>query len=257
MAGTILSSDQNGVRTLALNRPRRLNALNSELLSDLNAALGAAQKDESAKVIVLCGTGRAFCSGDDLKEFREQTGSEEAVRRHIEAIQNITRLVVLGDKVVLGAIHGWAVGGGLEWAINCDLTIFAEDTRCFFPEIRWGMFPTGGVTAILPRLIGLQRTRELMLFGAEFNARQALDMNLAWKVVANDHLCAFAQETAERIAALPQGSVRDLKRVLNRAGSIDVEGALALETEATVRSFLDPETRRRVGEFQRAGQEQN
>ncbi len=249
MAGTVLTEDRNGVRTVTLNRPERLNALNRELLDDLCAALDAALADEQVGALVLCGAGRAFCSGDDLKDFEDQTGGEAVTRSFIESIQTVTRRIVLGDKIVVGAIHGWAVGGGLEWTINCDLAVFAESAKCFFPEIKWGMFPTGGVTAILPRIVGLAKTRELMLLGESFGAAEALEMGLAWKVVPDDVVSETAYEAAERIAALPRGAVRDLKRVLNRAGSLDIEGALKLETEATIRGFLDPATIERVRRF--------
>ena len=82
--------------------------------------------------------------------------------------------MVLGDTPVIGAIRGWAVGGGLEWVINCDFAIAAEGTRFFFPEIALGVFVTGGVTALLPRLVGLQRARELIMLGERFDAAQAL-----------------------------------------------------------------------------------
>ena len=149
---------------------------NHALLADLLAALDAALADEAVGALVLRGAGRAFCAGDDLKEIESQTAHEAATRAFIESIQAVTRRLVLGDKVVVGAIHGWAVGGGLEWAIDCDLAVFAESTRCFFPEIAWGMFPTGGVTAILPRIVGLAKTRELLLLGETFGAAQAHEM---------------------------------------------------------------------------------
>ena len=112
-----------------------------------------------------------------------------------------------------------------------------------------GHVPDRGVTAILPRIVGLAKTRELMLLGETFSAAEAYEMGLAWRVVPDDAVFETAHETAARIAALPRGAVRELKRVLNRAGSLDVEGALALETEATVRRFLDPETAERVKSF--------
>ena len=210
MAGTVLAEVTAGVATLTLNRPERLNALNDTLLADLCAALDAALADDGVGVLVLRGAGRAFCSGDDLKEIENQTAGEAETRAFIETIQEVSRRLVLGDKVVVGAIHGWAVGGGLEWAINCDLAVFGESTRCFFPEIRWGMFPTGGVTAILPRIVGLAKTRELLLLGETFGAREAHEMGLAWRVVPDDAVFETAHETAERIAALPQGAVREL-----------------------------------------------
>ena len=249
MPGTVLLETREGVATLTLNRPERLNALNDALLADLCAGLDAALADDAAGALVLRGAGRAFCSGDDLKEIEHQSAGEEQVRAFIESIQAVTQRLVLGDKPVVGAIHGWAVGGGLEWAINCDLAVFAAGTKCFFPEIGWGMFPTGGVTAILPRIVGLAKTRELLLLGETFDAGEALAMGLAWKVVPDDAVFETAHEAAARIAALPRPAVRDLKRVLNRAGSFDIEGAMRLETEATVRRFLDPETVERVKGF--------
>ena len=249
MAGTVLTGITDGVATLTLNRPERLNALNGVLLADLCAALDEALADDRVGALVLRGAGRAFCSGDDLKDIENQTASEAETRAFIEAIQDVSRRLVLGDKVVVGGIHGWAVGGGLEWAINCDLAVFGEGTRCFFPEIKWGMFPTGGVTAILPRIVGLAKTRELLLLGETFGAAEAQEMGLAWRVVPDGAVFETAHETAARIAALPQGAVRELKRVLNRSGGLDIEGALALEAEATVRRFLDPETAERVKGF--------
>ena len=176
MAGTVLSGVTAGVATLTLNRPERLNALNATLLADLCTALDAALADDGVGALVLRGAGRAFCSGDDLKEIENQTAGEAETRTFIESIQEVSRRLVLGDKVVVGAIHGWAVGGGLEWAINCDLAVLGEGTKCFFPEIKWGMFPTGGVTAILPRIVGLAKTRELMLAGRDlWRCRSARD----------------------------------------------------------------------------------
>jgi enoyl-CoA hydratase/carnithine racemase len=113
------------------------------------------------------------------------------------------------------------------------------------------MFPTGGATALLPRIIGLQKTRELMFMGHEFTAADALAMGIACRVVPDADLLAAAQETAEHIAALPQQSTRALKRVLLAVGVDTFERALDLETEATTLSFLDPETKKRVASFGR------
>jgi enoyl-CoA hydratase/carnithine racemase len=252
MAGTVLYAEGGeGVRVVTLNRPHRLNAINAELLADLRAALGAAQSDAGVRAVVLAGAGRAFCSGDDLKDFGDQARGAAETKAYIEALQDVTRAIVLGDRPVIGAIHGWAVGGGLEWMIDCDLAVLAQGTRCFFPEVSLGMFVTGGASALLPRLVGLQKARELILFGERFDAAEALAMGLAWKVVPEAGVMPLALETARRIAALPERAVRDLKRVLNRALACDVEGALTLETEAAVQAFLDPATAAHVGRFKR------
>ena len=166
MTDTVLSQDVlDGVRVITLNRPERLNAISPALLDDLNRALKDADSAESVRAIVLTGAGRAFCSGDDLKDFDQQLGDELKVRAYVESIQDVTRTIVLGNTPVIGAVRGWAVGGGLEWVINCDFAVAAEGTRFFFPELSWGLFVTGAVSGLLPRLIGLQRARDGRLPG--------------------------------------------------------------------------------------------
>jgi enoyl-CoA hydratase/carnithine racemase len=250
MTGTVLAEDAgDGVRVVTLNRPHRLNAILPELLEDLIAALHAADRDPAVRAVVLTGAGRAFCSGDDLKDFGAQAGDAAATRAYIERIQDVTRAIVLGDPPVIGAIRGWAVGGGLEWVINCDFAVAAADTCFFFPEISWGLFVTGGVTDLLPRLVGLQKARELIMLGKRFDAAQAREWGLVWKVVEDSALMAEALALAKRIAALPQGPVRDLRRILARRAGDGLDAAMARETDATVRGFLDPDTAKRIAGF--------
>ena len=138
MVSTVLVSRKNSVCILTLNRPERLNALNSTMLEELQAALEAANSDEGIGAIVLTGSGSSFCSGDDLKEFDEQSSDPKHTHNFVESIQDITRQLVHGEKVVIGAIRGWAVGGGLEWAINCDLAVFSENTSMLFSRTQMG-----------------------------------------------------------------------------------------------------------------------
>lgn len=250
MTGTVLTEDLGeGVRKLSLNRPHRLNAIVPELLDDLVEAATAADRDPAVRAILLTGEGRAFCSGDDLKEFDSQVSDEAGTTAYVERIQDVTRALVLGDTPVVGAIRGWAVGGGLEWVINCDFALAAEGTRFFFPEVSWGLFVTGGVTELLPRLVGLQRARELILLGERFDAAQARDWGLLREVVPDAELLPAATALARRIAALPPGPVRDLRRILARRDPAGLEAAMAAETAATVRGFLDPATAERIAGF--------
>jgi enoyl-CoA hydratase/carnithine racemase len=247
MTGTVLTEDAgDGVRIVTLNRPQRLNAINPALLEDLIAAVQQADRDPAIRAIVLTGAGRAFCAGDDLKEFESQARDASGARAYIERIQDVTRAIVLGDTPVVGAIRGWAVGGGLEWTINCDFAIAAEDARFFFPETSLGVFVTGGVTELLPRLVGLQRARELIMLGERFDARQAQEWGLVWKVVPEADLLPTAIATARRIAALPPGPVKALRRILARRQGGGLDACMAAETEATVTGFLDPESARRA-----------
>jgi enoyl-CoA hydratase/carnithine racemase len=247
---TILTEDLgDGVRLVSLNRPNRLNAIVPEMLGDLVEAVESANRDGGIRAIVLTGNGRAFCSGDDLKEFASQATGDAETTAYIERIQDVTRAIVLGDKPVIGAIRGWAVGGGLEWVINCDFAIAAEGTRFFFPEVSLGVFVTGGVTELLPRLVGLQRAREMILFGEKFDAKQAQSWGLIKDVVADEDLMPATIALAKRVAALPIGPVKDLRRILARRHGSGLEAAMAAETAATVRGFLDPETAMRVAKF--------
>ena len=125
----------------------------------------------------------------------------------------------------------------------------AAGTRCFFPEISLGVFVTGALTTLLPKLVGLQKAKELILFGERFDAHQALEMGLAWKVVPETELFDRAGAVARRIADLPARAGSDLKKVINRACHMDAEHAMQLETEATVRGFLDPASSERVARF--------
>lgn len=251
MTETVLAEDSDGgVRVLTLNRPHRLNAIVPELLDELITALHAADADPALRCVVLTGAGRAFCAGDDLKEFASQIANEAVTRAYVERIQDVTRAIVMGDTPVIGAVRGWAVGGGLEWVINCDFTVAAAGTRFFFPEISWGLFVTGGVTELLPRLVGLRRARELIMLGERFDAAQAQDWGLIHKVVPDAELMPEALSLARRIAALPAGPVRDLRRILARRNGAGLDLAMAAETDATVRGFLHPDTAIRVGAFQ-------
>ncbi len=248
MTGTVLSETlDGGVVRLMLNRPARLNAITPELLEDLIAAADAANAAEGTRCILLTGAGRAFCSGDDLKEFESQAAGEAATHAYVERIQDVTRALMHGRCPVVAAVRGWAVGGGLEWMINADFAVVSETARFFFSEVSWGLFVTGGVTALLPRLIGLQRTRALIMLGEKFGAEEAVAWGLAYRRVADGDLEAESLALARRIAGLPPGPVAALRRALaDRAG---LESAMAAETAATVEGFLDPETARRIAGF--------
>jgi len=251
MSELVLSQRREGVATLTLNLPERLNAINDALVQVLRKALSAVLADSDTRVIVLNGAGRAFCSGDDLEDFPAQSRTEDIARRYLEDLQDVTRLIVMGEKMVVGAVHGWAVGGGLEWAIDCDLLLLAEGTRLNFPEVKWGMVPTGGISQILPRKIGLSRAQQLILFGEVVDAKSAYDMGLAWKIVPGDQLLKEAQATAARIAALPDQAVRSLKRTLARSAYLPLEDVMAMEVDAVTKSFIDPATAARVADFRK------
>jgi enoyl-CoA hydratase/carnithine racemase len=237
-----------GVRTISLNRPGSLNAMNRRLIDDVALAFDDANRDAATRAIVFTGEGRAFCAGDDRHEHVHPE-TEEQARDLVEAIQRATVAIVMGPKPVVGAINGWAVGGGFEWAINCDFPIWAESAKGFFPEVSLNLFVTGAVTALLPGLVGLHKAREMLLLGQRYGAQELADIGVAWKVVPDADLMPEAQAVAAKLAGLPPLSVRAMKRVLNQVATADLWRALQLETDATVAGFLDPETTRLLKDF--------
>ena len=245
----VLSERQERIAVITLNRPERLNAISGALLADLDAALDAAQRDPATDVIVLTGAGRAFCAGDDLKEFDAQSAGEAAAAAHVRAIQRITRLLLGGEKPVIGAVHGYAVGGGFEWVLNCDLVVAADDLVAFFPEMALGSFCTGGVTHLLPLAIGYQRAMELLLLGERQDAARLKELGLVNRVVPRDRMLPEAMAMARSVAARAPGSVRRLKRVINHELGAALWRAVDLEEKATLDTFLDPEAKTRVERF--------
>jgi enoyl-CoA hydratase/carnithine racemase len=246
---TVLSElNSEGVRTITLNRPDRLNAMNHALVRDVAEAFTDANNDGATKAMIFTGAGRAFCAGDDRQEHVHPE-TEAKAREFVDAIQDATRAIVFGEKPVVGAINGWAVGGGFEWAINCDFSIWAESARAFFPEVSLNLFATGGVTALLPALVGLNTAREMLFLGEKYDAPTLKQLGVAWKVVPDAALMTEAQAVARKLAALPPLSVRAMRRTLYRTATTDLATALQLESDATVKGFLDPETTRRLKNF--------
>ena len=246
MTAAVVSRKDGVVTWIKLNRPERLNAMNRQLVDELAAALVAAEADEATRVVVLHGEGRAFCSGDDLKDLDAQTASEAETRDWVEAIQNITLLIMRSSKIVVAAVHGWCVGGALEWAVNCDFRLFADNTRWFFPEVSYGFFVTGGVTALLTKQAGPQVAKELMILGEKHDARKALEVGIAWKLVPEARLLDEARALALAVAERPAGAVAAIKHAINEGFHSSLAQAMALETKATVSGFLSPQAQARA-----------
>ncbi|MDR5774442.1 MULTISPECIES: enoyl-CoA hydratase/isomerase family protein [unclassified Caballeronia] len=240
---------QGPLAIVTLNRPERMNAIGGALLDDLHDALQGALGDASCRVIVLTGAGHAFCAGDDLKEFDAQSESDESIRSHIGRIQRITRDLMFGAKPVVGAVHGYAVGGGFEWMLNCDIVVASDDLVCFFPEMEWGQFVTGGVTHLLPQAIGHQRAMELWLLGERQSAQTLLSMGLVNRVVPRDAVLETALELAARIAQRSSTSVSKLKKLVTSDLSGLLARSLELESAVTIEAFALPDAAERVKAF--------
>lgn len=241
-------SRQGPVSIVTLNRPERLNAMSGPLMDDLHAALVDAQADPDTRVIVFTGAGRAFCAGDDLKEFGAQSASPAAVAAMCDQIQQITRDLMFGPKLVIGAIHGYAVGGGFEWVLNCDMTVAADNLVAFFPEMGLGHFVTGGVTQLLPQTVGYQKAMELFVLGERLDAATLLQLGLVNRVVPLDAMLDTALALARQVAERAPLATRLLKRAMTTGLSSQLAGALELERQSAMACFADPDTAARIAQ---------
>lgn len=238
---TVKYETSKSICTITLNRPDSLNAMNRRLIDEVALAFDQANSDNDVRVIIFTGAGRAFCAGDDRNEHVHPENVDDA-RDLVDAIQRVTHAIVFGEKLVVGAINGWAVGGGFEWAINCDFPIWSDNAKGFFPEVSLNLFVTGGVTSLLPALVGLNKAREMLFLSERYEAKALHEMGVAWRVVEAEELIAEAHKVAVKLADLPALSSRAMKRVLNQTAMTQINKAIELESDATVEGFMDPQT---------------
>jgi 2-(1,2-epoxy-1,2-dihydrophenyl)acetyl-CoA isomerase len=220
----LLVESTDGIMTVSLNRPDKLNAIDNELARALLAAIDQASRDDAVRVLLLRGNGRAFCAGRDV--------SAPPTEDDLVLVQAVSKALVSLPKPVLASVHGWTVGAGFEWMLNADIVVAGESARFKLPEASIGVFVTGGLTATLPAYAGLARAKALMLLGEEFSPAQALAWGLVWKVVPDPELESASQQIGARLASLQPVVAARFKRVLNDIGLRDFDHAIALENDA-------------------------
>jgi len=212
---TILYDKKDGIAIIRFNRPEVLNAQNRQLVSDFLAALKQAEADLEVRAVIVKGEGRAFCSGDDLSEEHQITTIEEGLML-IETLQDTTRTILKMPKPVIAAVHGYALGAGCEWCMNCDIRIAAKGTKFGFPETGVGMTVTNAGTKLLPILIGLGRAKEMVFTTEMIDAEQAEKWGLVNKVVPLEELEKTALDMAGKIAQNSSLAIALSKKALNQ-----------------------------------------
>ena len=218
-----------GVALVTIDRPEALNALSFELLRDLASALESLDSDPACRVVVLTGAGsRAFAAGADIRELAIQSSVSLEAGRDFDAWGRIDAI----GLPLIAAVRGFALGGGCELAMACDMLIAGDDARFGQPEINLGVIPGAGGTQRLTRAVGKARAMELILTGRTIDADEALSAGLVTKVVPAGATVDAALELAARIADMPPLAVRAAKRAIRAAAELPLAHGLAAERQA-------------------------
>jgi len=235
------------VALITLGRPEKLNAINDEMLDGLLGAIQTVGASDGIGAAVLTGRGRAFSAGGDISAM---DGMDEAA--FIDTIARYMRLSAAFracPKPIVAAIHGYALAGGFELALLCDVRFAATGTRFGLPDTPLGLSPTSGMTWLLPRVIGLGRAMYLTLWGGDIDADEAERIGLVSRVVDADALVDEAEAFARQVASYPRLGVEWTKLGFGRALETDFASATTSEAAAELACFRSPETRERFRAF--------
>jgi enoyl-CoA hydratase/carnithine racemase len=213
---TVLYRAEGRIARITLNRPEVLNAEDMTFLADLTEAIHTLRDNREARVAIVTGAGRAFCSGVDLKAL----SAGRLDLSFFTDIEHLWNLLENCDKAVISGIHGYCLGGGLQIALTCDLRIASDDATLGLPAVKKCLIPGLG-TYHLPRLIGMGRARELLLLGDTIDALRALEIGLVNEVVPRGKLEARCLAVAERFLSVPHTSMSHIKRLSNLAFQTD------------------------------------
>jgi len=240
-AGSVLlEAKHEGIATLVLNRPERLNALNNELATALNEALGSIAEDDAVHVVVITGAGRAFCAGGDLaaigkgRRGRETQELEPLLRAGMQAVLRMRTI----PQPVIAAVNGAAAGAGMNIALAADIRIAAEEANFGQNFAKVGLFPDYGGTYFLPQLAGPAKAAELFYTGDMIDAKTALGLGIVNHVVPGAQLEAEVKLLAQKIALGPPLAIRAVKRTLFASEQKELSQALDHEIQEQVRCYL-------------------
>lgn len=219
-----------GIAIVKINRPKALNALNSETLAEIKDAGGKLNEDQSVRVVIVTGEGdKAFIAGADILEMKDLTALEGMAfsQRGHDALATLENM----GKPVIAAVNGYALGGGFEVALSCDIIYASEKAKVGFPETTLGIFPGFGGTQRTAKLVGLARAKELIYTGRTIGAQEAYEMGLVNKVVAQDQLMNEVMALAAQIRANGPLSIGLAKECINRSLFMSMEAGLVQEAK--------------------------
>jgi enoyl-CoA hydratase len=221
----LLLTKKAGYALIQLHRPEVLNALNMKLMEELVDALESLDKDDDVRAIVLTGNEKAFAAGADIKEMADATAIEMLLRDQFARWDKIRKI----KKPLIAAVSGFALGGGCELAMSCDIIIASETAKFGQPEINIGVMPGAGGTQRLTRAIGKYKAMEMVLTGNMISAHEALQYGLVNKIVPVECTLQEAEELAKLIASKPPVAIRLAKEAILKSFDTTIEGGLEFE----------------------------
>ena len=258
MSKTVLLEQKNGIGYLTINRPAALNALSSEVLTDLNHVLDEIEASDDIRVVIVTGQGeKAFVAGADIKEM-DQMSPIQAHDYMTYANDTFTRLSELTQPTI-AVLNGYALGGGLELALSTDIRIGYEKTTVGFPEVSLGIIPGFAGTQRMSRLIGTSKTKELIFTARMVKGQEAYELGILNKLVAAEELLTAAEELAVSIMKNAPLAVEKAKHIIQVGSELPLKNAIRLETEAEALLFSTEDkvegmrafVEKRKAEFQR------
>jgi enoyl-CoA hydratase len=236
-----------GVAVITLNRPEVRNALSLALLKELYDALVTADASDDVDVVILTGAGTAFSAGIDMKDFDNfRLGEQDPSFTGLFAGEETFSAIMKMKKPTIAAVNGYAVTGALELVISCDIIIAGENARFADTHARVGIVPGGGMTQILPRLVGPVKAREMSFTGEFIDAAEALSFGLVSRVVPDDKLMETALDIAGKIRKTNKGALLKIKELINGGMRLTLADGLALEAREFTkwRHIIDPDRSR-------------
>ncbi|MGE5789917.1 MAG: enoyl-CoA hydratase-related protein [Syntrophaceae bacterium] len=232
----ILFEVAEGIATITINRPKALNALNSDVMAELNDAGIRCKTDEAIKVVILTGAGeKSFVAGADISQMAELR-PQQAMDFMEAGIETFRSFEIL-PKPVIAAINGFALGGGVELAMSCDIRLASENARFGQPEILIGLIPGWGGTQRLARLVGMGRAKELIMAGGQIDAKRAYEIGLVNQVYPLDQLIPEARKLAKKMEGLPGFALKMAKHAINFGYDVSMDTAMRLETQCCSQCF--------------------
>lgn len=245
---TIRLEQEGNIAVIQLNRPDKFNTISLQLVQDMMSLITELEASGSVRVLVITGSGRAFCAGADIAEIKKLNNPVSALGFVDKVNECFNRLESLPCPVI-AAVNGLALGGGCELSLACDLRLASDKAVFGLPEVKIGVLPGAGGTQRLPRVIGLTKAKEMLFTGNNIDAQEAFRIGLVNKVVPNNQLMNEAKKLAGDLAKLPKVGLRMIKSVVNEGIDKDLSTAIEIEKKAFAILFSTEDQKEGINAF--------